>query len=64
MLMDYSDLEDPEIDMSVLLGNIDHMRDALVKASPGLASNHHNYVRVSAIEQLITKAMGYVKSMK
>jgi hypothetical protein len=64
MLMNDPDFEDPGIDMDALLGNIDHLRETLVKAAPELASNHHNYVRVSAIEQLVTKAMGYVKSMK
>jgi hypothetical protein len=64
MMMNYPDLDDPEIDMDALLGNIDLLRETLAKAAPGLASNHHNYVRVSAIEQLVTKAMGYVKSMK
>jgi hypothetical protein len=64
MLMSYPDFEDPAIDMDTLLGNVDLLRETLSKAVPGLAENHHNYVRVSAIEQLIAKAMGYVKSMK
>lgn len=62
--MNATDFEDPVIDMDALLGNIDRLRETLAQAAPELASNHHNYVRVSAIEQLITKAMGYVKSMK
>ncbi len=64
MLMNYPDFEDPAIDMDALLGNVDLLRETLAKAAPELATNHHNYVRVSAIEQLITKAMNYVKSMK
>lgn len=58
------ELSDPEIDIQALLGNIDYMREVIVKAAPDLQANHHNYVRVSAIEQLITKALGYVRTMK
>jgi hypothetical protein len=64
MLMSHPDFEDPPIDMNALLGNIDLMGETLAKAAPGLPANHHNYVRVSAVEQLVAKAMGYVKSMK
>jgi hypothetical protein len=64
MLMNYPDFEDPAIDMDALLGDIDRLRDTLVKAGPELANNHHNYVRVSAIEQLMAKVMVYVKGMK
>ena len=64
MLMNDQDFEDPAIDMDTLLGDIDRLRETLVRAAPELASNHHNYVRVSAIEQLIGKVMVYVKGMK
>jgi hypothetical protein len=64
MLMNYQDFEDPAIDMDALLGDIDRLRETLARAAPELASNHHNYVRVSAIEQLMGKVMVYVKSMK
>ena len=64
MLMNDPDFEDPAIDMDALLGDIDHLRETLVKAAPQLPNNHHNYVRVSAIEQLMAKVMVYVKSMK
>jgi hypothetical protein len=64
MLMNEPDFEDPAIDMDALLGDIDRLRETLVSAAPELANNHHNYVRVSAIEQLMTKVMVYVKSMK
>jgi hypothetical protein len=64
MLMNEPDFEDPAIDMEALLGDIDRLRETLVKAAPQLRDNHHNYVRVSAIEQLMAKVMVYVKSMK
>jgi hypothetical protein len=64
MLMNDPYFEDPAIDMDALLGNIDLLRDTLAKAAPDLANHHHNYVRVSAIEQLMAKVMVYVKSMK
>jgi len=64
MLMNEPDFEDPAIDIEALLGDIDRLRKTLVKAAPELAINHHNYVRVSAIEQLMAKVMVYVKSMK
>jgi hypothetical protein len=61
-----SDMEiaDPEIDVGTLLGNIDRIRETIVNAAPDLQSNHHNYVRVSAIEGLVEKALNYAKSMK
>jgi len=61
-----SDLEpaDEPIDIEALLGSIDQLRSAIVRAAPGLQENHHNYVRVSAIEPLIARAIGYARSMK
>ena len=55
---------DEPIDVEALLGSIDEMRAAIVRAAPGLRENHHNYVRVSAIEPLIDRAIGYARSME
>ncbi|MGA9141574.1 MAG: hypothetical protein WBZ29_15225 [Methanocella sp.] len=62
--MSDQEIADPEIDVGTLLGNIERIRETIVNAAPGLQSNHHNYVRVSAIEGLVEKAINYAKSMK
>lgn len=64
MMMSDQDIGDPEIDVQALLGDIDLIRDTVAAAAPGLGQNHHNYVRVSAIEDLVGKALKYVRSMK
>ena len=63
-MMSDQEIADPEIDIATLLGNIDRIRDTIARAAPELLSNHHNYVRVSAIEGLVEKALNYAKSMK
>lgn len=63
-MMSDQEIADPEIDIANLLGNIDRIRETIVKATPELRSNHHNYVRVSAIEGLVEKALNYANSMK
>ena len=57
-------MNDPEIDVKVILSNMDRIREILVKAESELQSNHHNLVRVSVIDELITKALGYANTMK
>lgn len=63
-MMNDPEIADPEIDIVGLLGNIDRIRETIVKATPELSSNHHNYVRVSAIESLVEKALNYANTMK
>lgn len=63
-IVSYEDCEDPAIDVDALLKDVDFLRETLVRVAPELATNHHNYVRVSAIEQLVGKAMSYVNTMK
>jgi hypothetical protein len=62
--MNDPEIADPEIDVVKLLGDIDLIRETIARAAPELSSNHHNYVRVSAIESLIEKALNYANSMK
>lgn len=57
-------MNDPEIDVQALIDNIEKIRDILLKAGPGLPGNHHNLVRVSVIDELITQALSYADSMK
>lgn len=56
-------MTDQEIDVQALLDNIDRIRATIVKAAPGLRDNHHNFVRVSVIEELVGQALGYAKKM-
>lgn len=62
--MSDQEIADPEIDVATLLDNIDRIRATIAEAAPGLRRNHHNYVRVSAIETLVEKALNYASSMK
>lgn len=57
-------MNDPEIDVSALIKNIDLIRKIVLSSEPGLQTNHHNIVRVSVIDELITQALAYAKSMK
>lgn len=57
-------MKDPEIDVPAILSNIDRIREILVKAEPDLNVNHHNLVRVSVIEELISQALGYANTMR
>ncbi|WP_424356863.1 hypothetical protein [Methanocella sp. MCL-LM] len=57
-------MNDPEIDVPAILSNIDRVREILVRAEPELQSNHHNLVRVSVIEELISQALGYANTMR
>ena len=62
--MSDQEFADPGIDVPALLGNIDRIRETIARAAPELRTNHHNYVRVSAIEGLIEKALKYADSMR
>ncbi len=57
-------MNDPEIDVQALIDNLEKIRGIIVRAGPGLRSNHHNLVRVSVIDELITQALSYADSMK
>ena len=57
-------MNDPEIDVPAILSKIDRIREILVRAEPDLSANHHNLVRVSVIEELISQALGYAKTMR
>ena len=56
-------MEEDEIDVRALLSDIDYIRTVIARAEADLRNNHHNWVRVSAIEQLVEKAKGYAAAM-